>query len=341
MKNKGLLIIAAVIVVIALAIAIPVYYVTTTSYVATVAGEKISKSEYQFFLAAAKSQMETAANLKTDEDKANFWKGKEDVQVNAALDLAKRFKIELIKAKEKKIVLDKQDTDTINTTIESMKSGAKAQGINFEDDVKKKYNISLKEYTDIYKEYVLIEKYQEDFRKQIKVSDDDVKKSYDENKSQFNQATVKHILILTQDEKTKQPLPEDKQQEAKKKAEEVLAKAKAGGDFAALAKEYSQDPGSKDSGGEYTFPKGQMVPEFEKWSFDSSRKPGDMDIVKTSYGYHVMKFEAVKETSFDEAKTDIQNTLINNKFAEEYTKQIEDWMKDAKYNVIKNTKVIK
>jgi len=54
-------------------------------------------------------------------------------------------------------------------------------------------------------------------------------------------------------------LPIEKQEEAKKKAEEILLKVKAGEDFASLAKQYSEDPGSKDTGGEYTFSKGQMV----------------------------------------------------------------------------------
>lgn len=76
---------------------------------------------------------------------------------------------------------------------------------------------------------------------------------------------------------------------AKKKAEEILAKAKAGEDFAKLATENSQDPGSAANGGDLGyFGKGKMVPEFEKAAFDA--KAGDIvGPIKTVYGYHIIK----------------------------------------------------
>ena len=61
--------------------------------------------------------------------------------------------------------------------------------------------------------------------------------------------------------------------------------------FAGLAAAYSQDPGSQSNGGLYeNVYKGQMVPEFEQWCFDESRKPGHYGRVKTDYGYHLMYF---------------------------------------------------
>ena len=83
-----------------------------------------------------------------------------------------------------------------------------------------------------------------------------------------------HILLKT----------EGKDEAAvKKQAEEVLAKAKAGGDFAQLAKQYSEDESSKVKGGDLDyFPKGQMVPEFDKAAF--AMTPGQIsDLVKTQY----------------------------------------------------------
>ena len=118
-----------------------------------------------------------------------------------------------------------------------------------------------------------------------KVGDEEAKKFYDENKTQFSspeQVRASHILIKT----TKGD--EEGNAEAKKKIEDLLKKARAGGDFAALAKENSEDPGSKDKGGEYTFRRGRMVPEFEKAAF--SLKVGEVsDVVTTSYGYHIIK----------------------------------------------------
>jgi parvulin-like peptidyl-prolyl isomerase len=76
---------------------------------------------------------------------------------------------------------------------------------------------------------------------------------------------------------------------AKAFASQVLARAKKGEDFAALALEYSQDPGSKDRGGEYDyFPKGQMVKPFEDACFNNA--PGSVvGPVETDFGYHIIK----------------------------------------------------
>lgn len=331
MKNKGIVIAVAVIAVIALAIVGTVYYYNANSYVATVAGEKITKSEYRFFLAVAKDRMETEANLTTEEAKKNFWKDKEESVKNAALDLAKEFKIQLIKAKDKKITISKEDTDTINKNIDQMiqAQGGKAKS---EEGIKSMYGINLDEYRAIYKDYMVINKFVEEEKKTINVTEEDTKKYYEENKANYEQVTVRHILLSTVDE-NRQPLPQEKQDEAKKKADEVLAKVKAGEDFATLAKENSEDPGSKDSGGEYTFPKGQMVPEFEAWSFDTNRKSGDVDIVKTQFGYHVMKFE--KQLTFEDFKESIKGTLTSKKYIE----TLDQWKKDSQYNVTKNANV--
>ena len=94
-----------------------------------------------------------------------------------------------------------------------------------------------------------------------------MKKYYDDNKSEFYEDKVQasHILIKTVDDNGKE-LSNKKQEEAKKKAEDILKKVKSGEDFAKLAKEYSED-GSASNGGDLGFfTKGEMVPEFEDCS---------------------------------------------------------------------------
>ncbi len=105
----------------------------------------------------------------------------------------------------------------------------------------------------------------------------------------YDRVRARHILISTLDSDRK-PLPEEQKAEAKKKAEEILAKAKAGEDFAELAKTYTDDPGSKENGGEYTFGRGEMVKEFEDTAF--ALKPGEISgLVETTFGYHIIKLE--------------------------------------------------
>ena len=130
---------------------------------------------------------------------------------------------------------------------------------------------------------------------------------------------------------------EAKKKEAKKKAEEVLKKAKSGEDFAALAKEYSDDPGSAANGGDLGyFGKGVMVKPFEEAAF--SLKPGEISgIVESDYGYHIIKvFDKVEgQQPLSAVKESIKTTLLNDKYLQ-YVKKL---TKEAK--VEKNEEIIK
>ena len=85
--------------------------------------------------------------------------------------------------------------------------------------------------------------------------------------------------------------PELDTKQSKAKAEEVLAKLRAGGDFAALAKEHSTDPSNKDRGGDLGwFGRGMMVKPFEEAAF--ALKPGELSgVVETQFGYHIIKLD--------------------------------------------------
>lgn len=105
-------------------------------------------------------------------------------------------------------------------------------------------------------------------------------------------------------------------QDAKKKAEEILAKIKAGGDFQALAKKYSQDTTASNGGDLGTFGKGKMVSEFETAAF--ALKAGQVSgVVKTVYGYHIIKVTEVKGDQIH-----AYHILIK-------TKDFQSWLDDA------------
>jgi peptidyl-prolyl cis-trans isomerase D len=105
---------------------------------------------------------------------------------------------------------------------------------------------------------------------------------------------------------------------AKAKAEDVLKQLKAGGSWDELAKKYSDDPGSKNTGGDLGFAqRGRMVPEFDNAIF--TQKIGDIEIVKSQFGYHVVQVEE-RQTAhtqpLNEVLPQIQTTLLRESAAQ-------------------------
>ncbi|MCB5184447.1 SurA N-terminal domain-containing protein [Methylobacillus gramineus] len=158
------------------------------------------------------------------------------------------------------------------------------------------------------------------------VSDDEAKDYYAQNAAQFQgdeQRRASHILIGF----GVSPTPEAKQQ-AKAKAAEVLALVKKNPEqFEALAKQYSQDPSSKDKGGDLgLFGPGAMVKPFEDAVF--SMKPGTItDLVESDFGYHIIKLTEIKGSgqSFDEVKGQIRAELLYQKALAKFSEQAENF----------------
>ena len=127
----------------------------------------------------------------------------------------------------------------------------------------------------------------------INVTDDDVQKFYDSHRiSAFEtpeMARVSHILIFTVDPVTREPLPADQQLSQRKLADELLKNIRAGVDFQALAKQYSEDPGSKESGGLLPpFPHGQMAQEIDAAAFSLTNNQVS-GVITTGTGYQIIK----------------------------------------------------
>ena len=138
------------------------------------------------------------------------------------------------------------------------------------------------------------------------VTDEEAKKFYEENKTEFQQPeTVKasHILFRVNKDDS-----EDVVNQKLKAAQGAETRAKKGEDFTALAKELSEEPGAKESGGDLGFfPKDRMVPEFSEVAF--SQKVGDVsDPVRTQFGWHVIKVtdkKAAGTVPYEEVKAQL------------------------------------
>ncbi len=157
--------------------------------------------------------------------------------------------------------------------------------------------------------YVIIDA--EELGKDIPVSDSEVKSYYDEHPDKYKhekEVHARHILIsLKPSGATEQDI-----EASRAEAQKILEEAKKGKDFAELAKKYSQDPGSAKQGGDLGwFDAKKMVPEFSEAAF-SLQKGQISDVVKTSYGFHIIKVEDVREartTPFEEVKGEIAKQL--------------------------------
>jgi peptidyl-prolyl cis-trans isomerase D len=143
------------------------------------------------------------------------------------------------------------------------------------------------------------------FKDQVKVSDEQIKEYYEEHIDTFKekkQVKARHILF-----KLAENASPEEEAKVKQKAEEVLKKAKAGENFAELAKKYSEGPTAKDGGDLGYFSENQMIKPFEEAAF--KMKKGEVsDLVRTSFGYHIIKVEDVKEArtkSLEEVKGQI------------------------------------
>jgi peptidyl-prolyl cis-trans isomerase D len=166
-----------------------------------------------------------------------------------------------------------------------------------DDDVKARFEKDREAYRIPEKRilsYVLLDP--ETLRPRVSVTDREIEAYYREHPEEFSQEAevcASHVLVRVKaspDAKDGHP-----DAEAKAIAEKVLAQAKGGAEFAELARKSSEDPGSASSGGDLgCFPRGRMVPEFDQAVF--SLEPGALsDVVKTSFGYHVIRLASVKE----------------------------------------------
>ena len=180
------------------------------------------------------------------------------------------------------------------------REGAKA-GLDKDADVIRQLNLM--------RENLIAQAQLERIEKGITISDEELKKQYEAQKAQYEQVKARHILVAFKGSPAAQPeKPELTEEQAKAKAEDLRNKIVGGASFEELAQKESDDLGSGSRGGDLgEFGRGQMVPEFEKAAFEA--KVGDVTpVVRTQFGYHIIKVDSHGTTSFDEVKPTLERT---------------------------------
>lgn len=156
----------------------------------------------------------------------------------------------------------------------------------------------------------------QNYQRLVRVTAQEIENYYQNNLEKFTQPRrlkVRHILIKT-DFKDPEASAKDRQ-----KAESIREEAQKGKDFAELAKKYSDDPGTKNQGGDLGYiSRGQVIPEFEAAIF--SLKAGEISkVIQTPYGYHIAKVDEIQEQKvepLEKVRDKIQNMLKERKARE-------------------------
>lgn len=262
----------------------------TKYYIAEINGVGISYDQWQVTFQNAISRYDNKTISSMDQPTINSLK-------NNILKQMINSELLFQQAKKEKVKISKNDIDSeIDKIKENFSSPEEF------DNALKANNITLNQFQDEIKRQLMINYVLGEAKNKINITDEELLEYFNKNKDSFfepEKVHALHILVKTEEE-----------------ANNILNKLKEGIiDFAELAKEKSIDQSAKNGGDLGFFARGQMVKEFEDAAF--SLKPGEIsDVVKTEFGYHIIKCIEKKEAhnpTFEEVKENINNILKNQK----------------------------
>jgi parvulin-like peptidyl-prolyl isomerase len=160
---------------------------------------------------------------------------------------------------------------------------------------------------------MLSEKIFEKVTSEVEVTDADIQAYYEENKSQFETPAsreVRHILV-----------------KSKAKADDIHAQLENGGNFAKLAKQFSEDPASKNEGGKFTAQKGATVAPFDKVAFEL--KTGELsEPVKTQFGWHIIEAVGDVEEATTQPLSEVEESISTTLLEEKKNARINEWIEE-------------
>lgn len=250
--------------------------------VATVNGEEISTDIYQYYVfSAALSKVYQMDPENANPDFANVDWNQQMESGKTLLEEAREDALEKVidntllmqKGAETGFAWDSSRDEELNNQIDTMLDQVGEE--MFRLNTTSMGITSVDVYKTLYRQMTYTQEFLDDIsvNQEKYISDPEAIKQYTSDRG----ATVQHVLILSDSEKTDDP---------QGLAQEICDRAKAGEDFYALMQEYNEDPGETEAG--YTFGPGEMVKEFEEAAF--ALEIGQIsDVVPSSYGYHVIK----------------------------------------------------
>lgn len=257
-------------------------------------GGKVTDKEYEYY---------SAYTLLVNEDKAMYMTF---LREQFAKEYAASKAIIASMSEETK----KEAEETVKTFEKQLK-----EAVNTQPDLKeylKESDLTVNDAVQFFRHDVIFQKYYMSKLDELTpaVTEEELKQEYEVDPEGYNRISARHILISTIDASTREEVRSE--EEALKLANEVKAKLDAGGDWTALAKEYSEDPGSKDNGGLYeNYQAKGWVPQF-KDAANTQAIGAVGEPILTDYGYHVIKVESREEVTFDKlTEEDLEELRTN------------------------------
>lgn len=319
MSAKKRVIIPLFVTVLLLAAFVGVWmYILQNDYVFKINGQKVTMNEFNPYLVLQKKIME-----EEDENGENIWNMliNDAPAIETARNNAKQSIVDTVvkvqEAKARKLSLTREEKEQIR------------QAVEYYSDILEEYGITKEEFVKINEDTLLIDKLSVAIYKETDHSAHSHGKidmeSYEKNIESPNALAFssRHILFSTAG------LTEAEAAKVKVKAETVLKRVKAGEDFAKLAGEYSEDPGSKNNGGLYEdITSGSFVSEYENAVL--SLKDGEIypELVRSSHGYHIIKLENIKNPEGYLGLAAAQNVVVS-----EFYEIAKKWVEEADVKV--------
>ena len=282
--------------------------------VAVVDGQEIAKSDYDALIAQAKKSYK---NQKRDFPAA----GSQEFQT--LRNQAVQFLVQREQFEQKAEDLDVEITDKqVDARLEQIKKQYFGGDQKKFDKQLKEQGITEKQVRNDIRAQLVSEKIFAKVAGDAKVTDEEIAAYYAKNKTQYSQPEsrdVRHILVKT-----------------KKQADDLYTQLQNGANFAALAKQFSEDTGSKANGGKLTISKGQTVAPFDQTAF-LLKKNDISKPVKTEFGYHIIQpltdTKPAKVTPLKDVQASIKQQLQQTEKNEAMTKWVDDLKKDYKDKV--------